>query len=354
MSYTAEIDAVDEYQWHRQLKEFDDANIFQTWAYGAARWGESNLSHALIRENGEVVGLAQTSVVQAPLFGKILGYVVFGPIWQRRSSSKDIGRYMAIVRALREEYVKRRGLCLRLRPWRHNSSDDIRQAMLAEGNWDEMKSLYETYVLDLSHPLTELYSNMDRRWRSNLRRAQQYGLSVSEERAHDAIGIFSELSRQMQHRKRFVSHFLEMFPAIHEALPMEWKPQIFVCWHNNQPVASAIVSVIGDKAFYLNGASGDSGLDVRGGYFLQWEIVRWLKQRRLCRWYDLYGVLSNPGVRQFKRGLIGAKAQTISMNDFQTDGNFRNALITKMGASLHSAHRKLRPHLNKLKVARTK
>ena len=153
----------------------------------------------------------------------------------------------------------------------------------------------------------------------------------------------------MQRRKRFVSSFLKMFPVILEALPMEWKPRIFVCWYSNQPVACAIVSVIGDQAFYLNGASGDSGLDVRGGYYLQWEIVRWLKQRGLCRWYDLNGGLENPGVRRFKRGLIGAKAQPISMNDFEACGDSRNALIVRIVASLYSAHRKLKTHLNNLR-----
>ena len=223
-------------------------------------------------------------------------------------------------------------------------TDDCRQVILAERNWDEIRSHYETFVVDLSLPLTELYSNMDRKWRSNIRRAQQNNLYVSEERGQDAIGIFSGLSRQMQRRKGFVSKFLDMFPAIYEALPLEWKPQIFVCWYENQPVATALVSVIGDRSFYLNGASGDSGLDVRGGFILQWEIVRWLKEGETCRWYDLNDGLSNPGVRRFKRGLIGAKAQARTTYDFEASGNFRNSLIVNMGESLYSMIRRLKPH----------
>jgi len=146
----------------------------------------------------------------------------------------------------------------------------------------------------------------------------------------------------MQRRKGFVSKFLDMFPAIYEALPLEWKPQIFVCWYENQPVATALVSVIGDRAFYLNGASGDSGLDVRGGFILQWEIVRWLKEKEMCRWYDLNDGLSNPGVRRFKRGLIGAKAQARTIYDFEASGNFRNSLIVNMGESLYSMMRRLK------------
>jgi len=159
MSYTAEIDKVDEYDWHHQLRQFDDANIFQTWSYGAARWGERNLSHMVIRNGGEVVGLAQTSVVQAPLLGGVLAYVTFGPVWQRHNASTDFGHYKAIIGALTEEYVDRRGLCLRLRSWPYDMTDDCRQVILAERNWDEIRSHYETFVVDLSLPLATWTEN---------------------------------------------------------------------------------------------------------------------------------------------------------------------------------------------------
>jgi hypothetical protein len=36
----------------------------------------------------------------------------------------------------------------------------------------------------------------------------------------------------------------------------------------------------------LNGASGDAGLEVRGGYYLQWAIVLWLKENGLLQPLD--------------------------------------------------------------------
>ena len=52
MSYTAEIDNIEPAHWNRLLHEFDDATIFQTWTYGSARWGQNNLSHAVIKKDG--------------------------------------------------------------------------------------------------------------------------------------------------------------------------------------------------------------------------------------------------------------------------------------------------------------
>ena len=53
----AEIDCVTKAQWSALLNHFEDANIYQTWSYGAVRWGERNLSHLLLKQDGEVIGM---------------------------------------------------------------------------------------------------------------------------------------------------------------------------------------------------------------------------------------------------------------------------------------------------------
>ena len=92
MAYSVEIDSLDEQDWHRALSEFDDANLFQTWAYGSSRWGGRNLSHAVVKHNGTTVGLAQVMLIRVPLCGPILGYAIFGPVWQRRGEDRDLDR----------------------------------------------------------------------------------------------------------------------------------------------------------------------------------------------------------------------------------------------------------------------
>jgi hypothetical protein len=341
MSLTVEIDTVDAEEWHRLLQEFDDASIFQAWAYGSARWGENNLRHAVIRKGGEVVGLAQAVLFGIPLLGKVLAYVIFGPVCHRRGAGA-IEELKSTVGALREEYVVRRGLCLRLRLWPYAISADLRAALLAEGTWQEAKPLHTTYILDLSLPESQLRSAMDKKWRANLRKAEQSGLTVSQHDGRDGIPLFVDLHRQMRERKRFASEFDAMLPTLYRLLPEPLQPRIFVCWRDRVPVAAAIVSAIGDRAFYLNGASGDAALEVRGGYFLQWAIVRWLKENGRCRWYDLHGTASSPGVRQFKKGLVGARAPEIPLNELEARGRHLSALLVGAGTRLYEAHRKLK------------
>ena len=43
--YQIEVDRVKEAEWSELMSRFDDANIYQTWSYGAVRWQQKNLSH---------------------------------------------------------------------------------------------------------------------------------------------------------------------------------------------------------------------------------------------------------------------------------------------------------------------
>ena len=317
VSYRAEIDTVDADQWHRLLLEFDDASIFQTWVYGAAHWGENNLSHAVIKKDGEIVGLAQSVLIGVPLFGRILAYVIFGPACQRRGAGGSAEHLRGTIVALREEYTVRRRLCLRVRLWGYDVSDDVRATILADGGWRETRPLYTTYVLDLSRSESELRAAMDRRWRANLRKAEQSGLVVSQHNDPDGVRIFLDLHRQMQERKGFSTLFPGMLPDLFLKLPEELKPNIFVCWQDGVPVAAAIASAFGNRAFSVNSATGDAALEVRAGHFLQWAIVRWLKECGRYRWYDLYVGAAPAGVRRFKRGLAGNRAAEVAMTEIE-------------------------------------
>lgn len=342
MSYTAEFDSVDAEQWHRLLLEFDDASIFQTWVYGAGHWGENNLSHAVIKKDGEIVGLAQSVLIGVPLFGTIMAYVIFGPVCQRRGADRNIEHIKDTIGALRAEYTIRRRLCLRVRLWNYHITDDVRAAIVANGIWKQARPLYATYIIDLSRSENQLRAAMDKKWRANLRKAEQCGLAVSQHNDPDGIRIFIDLHKQMCERKRFSSIFPGLLPDLYRKLPEELKPNIFICWQDNVPVAAAIASGFGDRAFCLNSATGDAALAVRAGHFLQWAMVRWLKATGRYRWYDLYVGAALPGIRRFKRGLVGAKAPEIAMTELEACGHRLSALMVSLGSRLHELRRKLR------------
>jgi lipid II:glycine glycyltransferase (peptidoglycan interpeptide bridge formation enzyme) len=61
----------------------------------------------------------------------------------------------------------------------------------------------------------------------------------------------------------------------------------------------------------LFGASNDDALPLKAGYALQWSIILGLRGTS-ARWYDLGGEAGEPGLSQFKRGLVGRHGVVIS------------------------------------------
>ncbi len=347
MSYAAAIDTIDQDQWHRLLQGFDDANIFQSWTYGAARWGEKNLSHAVITQGDDVIGLAQAVLLGAPLFGKVLAYVIFGPVWQRHGSAPRFEALANTIAALRAEYTMRRRLCLRFRWWDRGASDDVRTIVQDGVIWQETKPLQASCILDLSRSENQLRAAMDRKWRANLRKSEQYSLTVSQQNNSDGVDVFVELYRQMRERKHFQYDHRGVWVDYYLSFSTELRPRIFVCWQDRVPLACAMVSALGNRAFYLHGANGNAGLEARPGHFLQWAIVRWLKEQGQCRWYDL-GAMASPGVRQFKKGLVGGKAPEIPMIEFQACASHLSAAIVAAGSRLYEARRTSREQFERL------
>ena len=65
--YTVEVDLADEQSWREILCEFDDANLYQTWAHAAVISGRRNVSHLVLRHDGKIVAVAQARIAKLPL-----------------------------------------------------------------------------------------------------------------------------------------------------------------------------------------------------------------------------------------------------------------------------------------------
>src|ERR1039457_5385501 len=85
----AEVDRVNQADWHRHLQGFADANIYQTWSYGATRWGENSLSHLVPKNGSEILGLAQLRIVRAPVIGSGIAYLRWGPLFHQSRGEPD-------------------------------------------------------------------------------------------------------------------------------------------------------------------------------------------------------------------------------------------------------------------------
>jgi len=311
LTLKVEVDRATPDGWSAMLDLFEDASLYQTWAYGSVRWGTKNLSHLVLRRNGEVAGMAQLRIVRPTRFRFGIAYLRWGPVCHRRSGKLDPEIVKSMAVALRVEYAVKRRLYLEILPNAFSGSlrGDIFRA--AFGDFASKSSVgaapYRTFVLELSSPIEDLRKNLNPKWRNKLNGASKNNLTIIEGDDLDKYHTFCEIYAQMWERKKFeTSVSIDEFGRIQEQLPKSHRMRVLICQHEGQPVSAIVCSAMGDSAIYLLGATNDAGLSLKGAYLLQWEMIRWLKERG-TRYYDLGGIdpEANSGVYSFKSGLSG-------------------------------------------------
>jgi lipid II:glycine glycyltransferase (peptidoglycan interpeptide bridge formation enzyme) len=338
-----EVDRATRVEWSQMLDLFDDANIYQTRAYGEVRWGGKNLSHVVLKQHGDVLAIAQLRIFRpTPLkFG--IAYLRWGPLFERRGRPTDPEVPKKMARALEEEYVSKRGLLLRILP---NAFSGSRRAEALESAFDKFDreprtpgNAQRTLVLDVAPALELLRSGLDKKWRNQLTRSEKNNLEVVAGNGCEQYRRFCLIYDQMRKRKSFESTLdVGEFGRIQENLTERHRMQVFICEKEGVPLAGLVASSMGDSAIYLLGATGDEGLNLKGAYLLQWSLIRWLKENGV-RWYDLGGIdpEGNPGVYHFKKGLSGV--DVCRTNPLVVSGNVVSAATFKAGLVMQQAFR---------------
>ena len=305
--YRTEIDHIGKDDWSNLLLEFDDASIYQTWSYGAVRWGQNDLSHVVIKKNDEVLAAAQLRIFKIPLLNAGIAYLSWGPMWRRQGFKVEINIFEKIIKILKEEYAVKRGLFLRIQPnVLEENSDEIVSVLHKEGFKKNLKMQpYRTLMLDLSPQMNEIRKALNQKWRNQLNRAEKNNLKIIEGSSDELYRIFSNLQKEMHDRKKYVPGVnYDEFREIQKDLPDALKMIIIVCEYGEKALTATVGSKIGDTGIYLLGATGDEGMKMKGAYLSQWRIIEIMKGSG-CRWYDLGGIdpENNAGVYHFKSGI---------------------------------------------------
>lgn len=347
--YAADIGSLQEPAWSSVLLEFDDANIYQTWQYGSVTAGEPNLEHLTLRRGGEIVALAQVRITRLPLLPIGVAYVRWGPLW-RKSGTADVEVLRQAVRALRNEYVCRRRLALRLFPMLYSDRPVPFQVILQQEGYIAASSdtADRTLLLDLSPPVATLRDGMKAHWKRELKAADRSQLEIEAGTADELFADFVTMYREMVTRKGFVEpNDINQFREIQQRLPEAMKMKIVLCRAGGQTCAGAIASALGQTGVYLFGATSNAGLKSRGSYALQWRLVQTLKEEGL-RVYDLNGINpeKNPGTYKFKADLAGGNGMDVFfLGRFDAQGAGPSSWFLRAGEILRAGYAGLKLRL---------
>jgi hypothetical protein len=304
------VDTIADATWDALLTEFADGSLEQSAAFSRERWGKGRDSHLLIADRGRVLAMARLAVLRLPVIGGV-AFMKFGPVW-RRTEASDGDTCKQVLSAVIDEYCTRRGLMLTVQP---RPSPVMQPAsILDELGFALRRPMHapERYFVDLSLPIDEQRQSLGQKWRYNLRKAEQAGVTVGVEEGAEGFALFASMHREMVARKHASeTDRVELLPGLAQELAPENRPLTVIARHQGEPVAGAIVTTFGDTAYYLYGASRDRSLAVNAGFALQWWIVTRLSGGP-ARWYDLGGAPEGSTLGQFKAGLAGKRGRIVA------------------------------------------
>ncbi|WP_428940816.1 lipid II:glycine glycyltransferase FemX [Fontivita pretiosa] len=300
-------------QWRTLTAQFLDHNYRQTGWYGlvSAERFRAQVERVAVVEGSQVIGVAEVRVKTVPVLGSGIAYIGGGPL-TRRGSPDDLDRLERCLIALREEYLNRRRLTLRILPPLDPSGPQANQAIC-----DRYAALgfepspwpppCRTMVVNLDRPLPEIRKSLLQKWRNCLNNAERQGLTIRYGGEPELFAQFEELFNQFMDRKQIsVELRAEFFRAVRQRAGCDDGYVISLACKDDQPIAGHLGSMHGDTAHYIQGATGELALKTKASNLLQWHFLSLAKQRGM-RWYDLGGIEPEtlPGVYHFKAGLNG-------------------------------------------------
>jgi lipid II:glycine glycyltransferase (peptidoglycan interpeptide bridge formation enzyme) len=176
-----------------------------------------------------------------------------------------------------------------------------------------------TVIVDLAADEAQVLARMKSKTRYNIRLAQRRGVEVAVVPAADALGgplaEWYRLYRDTAARHHITAHgeryFATLFELAADAARPEPRLYLISAHHGGEPVGGIVVSVCGEMARYLYGASTLRHRALMGNYALQWAAMQ-LAREQGCSAYDLYGISPSAdsdhpwaGLYRFKTGFGG-------------------------------------------------
>lgn len=326
----------DKSSWHSLLKEFSDANIYQTWNFSALAQGEKKVKHYVVYDNDSAVGMTQVRIKTAPIIKRGIAYIFRGPVWQKKNQENKKEVFTGVMRALRDELVVNQKYLLRVRPFiftdRFSNIDFLEKVGFEKR--DNFRP-YHTLSLDLEQDQEEIRKGFNRKWRNCLNQSMKKDLQVKEGYSPELFSDLLKTYNQMAKRKKFKQFVdIEKMGTMNDALDDDLKLKIYIVYTNNEPVASFAASSIGDIAIAMFGGSTKAGLKNKATYLIQWEAIKWFKEAG-CKKYDLGGIdlKLNPNGYIFKSGIT--KNEVFGMGVFEACDNFLSKFLVRVGEKLY-------------------
>jgi lipid II:glycine glycyltransferase (peptidoglycan interpeptide bridge formation enzyme) len=299
-------------EWNEFQEQFPQAHILQDSAWGALKEAYDWQARYIIKGD---LG-AQVLLKPLPL-GFCVAYLPRGPV-SAHPQPWETGGWTAFLEELDDLCRRERAVFLKMEPddWESKGEDSpVPPPGFRSSSHDIQPP--RTIVVDLTAEEDEILGRMKSKTRYNIRLSKRKDVQVRE--AED-VETFYRLLAATADRADFGVHEKAYYQRAYDLFVPQGKARLFLAEYEGQPLAGILVFARGERSWYFYGASSSEHRDRMPTYLVQWEAMRWAKNRG-CRSYDLWGVPDYDfealedqfldrsdglwGVYRFKRGFGG-------------------------------------------------
>ena len=297
--------------WDAYVAQAHQGHLLQSsgWARFKAHYGWQ-AERVAVETKGRILGGVQTLYRSTPL--GVVGYVPRGPV-------TDLGDAPVAGRLFEEVHrrSRRRGaIYLKVEP---NAPPAETLAWLGFGSSSQCLQPRASIHVDLTPAVECILTGFKSKTRYNIGLAQRRGVEVYRGGIED-VPVFHQLLWETARRDRFFIRPADYYRLVLETLGEA--VQFFLARYQGQVLAGIMISAFGPEAIYLYGASSNVHRSLMPNHLLQWEAMRWAKERG-CTRYDMWGV----------PGEVGGVAETVASPGDEPDQGLWGVYRFKRGFS---------------------
>ena len=296
---SASWDGVDDAAWDALLAAAPRCALQQGTDYGAALAARGRpVTRAVFRVGERVVALAQ--IVERRYLGIArVAALLRGPVW---IDAAPVER-LAVLGLLRARWPHWRYRFLLVQP-DEPESRELAAALAAIGVRRIMTG-YSTSWVDLRPEEETLRRRLDGKWRNQLGRGEESGLSVDAGQTRERLDWLLAQDAAQARRRRYLTLGGSLIGDLAAARGGE-AALLLVASVGRDPVAGVLFLRHGKAATYQVGWVGEEGRERHAHNVLLWRGMAMLKRRGVA-WLDLGGIetTSAAGIAHFKLGLGG-------------------------------------------------
>ncbi|MGO8672117.1 MAG: lipid II:glycine glycyltransferase FemX [Capsulimonadaceae bacterium] len=290
-----ELSESDRVRWNGFVASLPEGDVLQAWEWGAVKSEWTSLRLAAFRGDRIVAGAAllRRSV---PVVGAFY-YAPRGPLLLDWTDEAALRAVLAAI----AECARRDGAAfLKIDPAVPIERQEVLDLLDRNGFRPPATADPQGFggtqprcvmQLDLAgRTEQELLAGFKGQTRRNVKLSvEKHGVAVVSETTRDDLAEFDRLMRITGERDGFRPRRLAYFQALWDHLGTAGMAKLFLTRYEGEFLSGAICFLIGDKSWYVYGASSNEHRNVMPNYAMQWAMIRWARAAG-CRWYDFRGV----------------------------------------------------------------